>query len=222
MRDLREAEVWIFDLDNTLYPAKCNLFDQVDIRMGSYISDLLSLSREEARAIQKKYFRDHGTTLRGLMLHHGVDPHHFLDYVHDIDYSRVPADPLLDDALIRLSARKIVFTNGTRRHAERVLDRLGLGRHIEDVFDIADADFVPKPNVEPYRMMTERHRVNPSRAVMVEDIAKNLIEPAAMGMTTVWVRTDHAWSGDGNHEIPIDYETEDLPGWLGEVVGTAV
>ncbi len=218
MKELLDAEVWIFDLDNTLYPAECNLFEQVDVRMGSYISELLKVPRDEARGFQKRYFKEHGTTLRGLMLNHDVDPHHFLSYVHDIDYARVPADPVLDDALSQLDARKLVFTNGTRRHAESVLERLGLGHHFEDIYDIADADFVPKPNPEPYRDMIARHDIDPTRAIMVEDIAKNLIEPAAMGMKTVWVRTDHAWSGDGVNDETVDHIVDDLSNWLAKVV----
>ena len=208
------ARAWIFDLDNTLYPAECNLFHQVDLRMGGYISDLLGISYDEARAIQKRYFRDHGTTLRGLMLNHSVDPHAFLGHVHNIDYSPVPANAALGAALDRLPGRKLIFTNGTVAHAEAVLDRLGIAARFDGIFDIAHADFIPKPNAEPYRVMVERHTVDAGRAVMVEDIAKNLMVPAELGMRTVWVRTDHAWSGDGASQDYVHHETDDLTAWL--------
>lgn len=215
---LHRADVWIFDLDNTLYPASCNLFEQVDRHMGAFISDLLGIDRTEARGIQKRYFREHGTTLRGLMVNHDVDPHRFLNYVHDIDYSPVPVDPVLDEALAALPARKVIFTNGTKHHAERVLERLGITDHFEAVYDIVDADFIPKPSPGPYRDMIDRHGIDPASAVMVEDIAKNLIEPAALGMQTVWVRTDHAWSGDGVHDGAVHHVTDDLGEWLAALV----
>lgn len=205
---------WVFDLDNTLYPATCNLFHQVDLKMGDFISRLLNIPYDDARGIQKQYFRDHGTTLRGLMLHHGIDPHAFLGHVHDIDYSPVPANPDLGEVLTRLPGRKLIFTNGTVAHAEAVLDRLQIGSVFEGIFDIAAADFIPKPNEEPYRKMLGDHAVDPTTAVMVEDIAKNLEVPARLGMQTVWVKTDHAWSGDGASADYVHHETDDLTGWL--------
>lgn len=211
---LAEARDWIFDLDNTLYPAECNLFHQVDLRMGGFISDLLGITYDEARAIQKRYFREHGTTLRGLMLHHSVDPHAFLGHVHDIDYSPVPANAALGAALDRLPGRKLIFTNGTVAHAEAVLARLGIASHFDDIFDIAHAEFVPKPDPAPYHAMVQRHTVRADRAVMVEDIAKNLMVPAALGMRTVWVRTDHAWSGAGGEAEYVHHETDNLTEWL--------
>lgn len=215
---LTEARDWIFDLDNTLYPAECNLFHQVDLRMGGFISDLLGITYEEARAIQKRYFREHGTTLRGLMLHHSVDPHAFLGHVHDIDYTPVPANAALGAALDRLPGRKLIFTNGTVAHAEAVLARLGIAAHFDDIFDIAHAEFVPKPDPAPYHAMVERHTIRADQAVMVEDIAKNLMVPAALGMRTVWVKTDHAWSGAGGEADYVHHETDDLTGWLTALV----
>lgn len=215
---LSEATDWVFDLDNTLYPATCNLFHQVDLRMGGFISELLDISYDEARAIQKRYFREHGTTLRGLMTHHEVDPHAFLGFVHDIDYSPVPANADLGAVLDELPGRKLIFTNGTVAHAEAVLERLGVAAAFDGIFDIAAADFVPKPQAEPYHRMVEVHAVDPTRAVMVEDIAKNLKVPAELGMRTVWVKTDHAWSGEGGTEDYVHHETEDLTAWLTELV----
>ena len=211
---LRGADTWIFDLDNTLYPAACNLFQQVDQRMGGYISQLLDIAFEDARALQKGYFRQYGTTLRGLMEHHGADPHAFLAFVHDIDYSPIPSDAALGAALDRLPGRKLIFTNGTVSHAEAVLDRLGIANRFDGIFDIVAADFVPKPNAAPYHRMVADHEVTADRAVMVEDIAQNLIVPAELGMRTVWVRTDHEWSHGAAGSEHVHHEIEDLTDWL--------
>lgn len=215
---IRGAEDWVFDLDNTLYPATCNLFHQVDLRMGGFISELLSIPYDDARVLQKSYFRQHGTTLRGLMDNHGVDPHAFLTFVHDIDYSPVPANAALKQALSNLPGRKLIFTNGTVSHAEAVLARLGVAEHFDGIFDIAAADFVPKPSAAPYHQMVAAHGVTPNRAVMVEDMAKNLKVPAELGMRTVWVKTDHDWSGDGAEDGYVHHQTEDLTTWLTDLV----
>lgn len=217
---LRAAETWIFDLDNTLYPARCNLFEQVDRRMGAFISEALSVPPDEARTIQKRYFREYGTTLSGLMDRHGVDPKDFLGFVHDIDYSPIERDVNLATALEKIPGRKLIFTNGTVAHAEAVVGRLGVGHHFEAIFDIEAADYVPKPRPEPYHAMIAAHAIRPERAVMVEDIAQNLEAPAALGMRTIWVRTDHAWSHPGVKDDgapPANYihhVTDDLGGFL--------
>lgn len=215
---LRSATDWIFDLDNTLYPPECNLFRQVDLRMGEFISELLQIPYDEARVLQKGYFKEYGTTLRGLMLHHNIQPQDFLGHVHNIDYSPVPADPALGAALSQLPGRKLIFTNGTVSHAKSVLKRLGITDHFEGIFDIVAADYIPKPDAAPYHKMIEAHGVDPTRAVMVEDIAKNLEVPAALGMRTVWIKTDHTWSGDGASADFIHHQTENLTGWLTDFV----
>ncbi|MEX2202012.1 MAG: pyrimidine 5'-nucleotidase [Dongiaceae bacterium] len=207
-------EDWIFDLDNTLYPASCRLFDQVDKRIGAYISTLLSLDEIEARKIQKQYFRDYGTTLRGLMTRHAVDPHDFLHYVHAIDRSPVCANPALGAALDALPGRKFIFTNGSVAHAEAVLERLGIGGRFEDIFDIVAAEFEPKPQEAPYRRMVERNRIAAKRAAMIDDLPVNLVPAATLGMTTVLVRTDSQWAqeaADGNH---VHHVIDDLADWL--------
>lgn len=209
------AEVWIFDLDNTLYPADCNLFAQIDERMGRFIAGRFGLEPTEAKALQKQFFRDHGTTLRGLMLEHAVPPEEFLAYVHDIDLSPVRPAPDLDRALDGLPGRKLVFTNGSIEHAERVLSRLGVTRHFEAVFDIRAADYLPKPDPLPYRRLIQRFGIEPRATAMVEDIARNL-EPAAMlGMTTVWVPNEREWSrtGDVTPEY-VHHVVDDLVLWL--------
>jgi len=208
---------WVFDLDNTLYSVDCDLFAQIDARMGQYISTLLGVDRAEARVIQKRYFREHGTTLRGLMLDHGIDPEHYLDFVHDIDLSPVPPAPALADALDRLGGRKLVFTNGSAAHAARVLARLGIAERFEAVFDIAAAGWLPKPHPDAYRRMLTALGVRARTAALVEDSVANLAPAAALGMTTVWVRPGRG--EDGEPPDHVHHVTDDLAAWLAAVAG---
>lgn len=211
---LHQIEAWVFDLDNTLYPASCNLFDQIDVKMGVFIADFLGLDLDSARSLQKRYFLDYGTTLRGLMTRHGLDPGDFLDHVHNIDLSPIPPSPALDAALANLPGRKLIFTNGTARHAERVMGRLGVRHHFEGVFDIIASEYVPKPEPRVYGALVDLHGLNPEATVMIEDIARNLKPAADLGMTTVWVRTDSPWAGEEAECGHIHYQTNDLTGWL--------
>lgn len=222
---LDHVNTWVFDLDNTLYPASCSLFPQIDVRMRQFIAEALNLDLDEAFALQKRYYREYGTTLRGLMLVHGMEPAAFLTYVHDIDCSVLPPAPRLVAALAALEGRKLIFTNGSERHALNVLDRLGLSNHFEDIFDIRAADYIPKPNSESYLRLTRRHAVDPRRAAMVEDLARNLVPAAEAGMTTVWVRDQgHSlWASDQNPDLShVHHITDDLAGWLEQVTRARV
>lgn len=208
---------WVFDLDNTLYPAECNLFAQIDLRMTEYISGLLSVDKQAARSLQKSYYFEHGTTLRGLMLNHGVDPADYLDYVHDIDISPVPPSPALDLALARLPGRKVVFTNGSTAHAERVMERLGVSAHFERIFDIEAFGFIPKPHPDPYDQLIAEMGIPGEAMVLFEDSHVNIPPAAERGMTTVWVRHGQsetlAPQDDREADIP-HHVTDDLVGWL--------
>ena len=208
------VETWIFDLDNTLYPASCRLFDQVQRRMTEYICDRLSVSPEAAAELRRTYFREHGTTLRGLMTVNAVDPHDFLAFVHDIDLAVVPPDPALVAALRRLDGRKIVHTNGSVRHAERLLDHLGLSDAFCGIVDVVAADFDPKPALTGYRLLLQRHAVDPQRALMIEDIARNLAPAAALGMTTAWMRNGLDWAAAEADSDYIHHVVDDLAGFL--------
>ncbi|HZT46451.1 MAG TPA: pyrimidine 5'-nucleotidase [Hyphomicrobiaceae bacterium] len=188
-RGFEATRVWIFDLDNTLYPAECNLFAQVDQKMGEFIARFLGVPFDYARHLQKTYYRQFGTTLTGLMQVHRMDPKPFLDYVHDLDLSVVPEHPELAAALDRLPGRKLIFTNGSRGHAERVASKLGVLQCFEGIFDIADADYVPKPTASCYDHFCRVHGVAPAAAAMFEDIPVNLEAPHALGMTTVLVHS---------------------------------
>ena len=214
---LREASAWIFDLDNTLYPAAVDLFSQIDIRMRAYIADFLGLGLEEAFAVQKRYFAQFGTSMRGLMDLHGLDPAAFLEHVHDIDVSVLEPAPELEAALRALPGRKLVFTNASVAHAERVLCRLGIDHHFADIFDIVAAEYRPKPEAEIYGRLISRYQIEPASAVMVEDMARNLAPAAALGLTTVWVCTRSEWGAWGSDGTHIHHVVEDLAPWLTKV-----
>ncbi|HYD32293.1 MAG TPA: pyrimidine 5'-nucleotidase [Azospirillaceae bacterium] len=219
------VNAWIFDLDNTLYPASCDLFTQISQRMGEFIAGHFGITVDEARVLQKRFFRDHGTTLRGLMVEHDIDPVPFLEYVHAIDLTPVDPSPTLDRALEKLPGRKVIYTNGSVRHAENVLGRLGVAHRFDAIFDVVAADYVPKPDPRPYATMVGKLAIDPRRACMVEDIARNLVPAHAMGMTTVWVRSELDWArpapgslgggvGTGQH---IDHVVDDLVAWLADL-----
>ena len=207
-------EDWIFDLDNTLYPASTRLFDLIDARMTAYVGRVMGSDPIEARRVQKAYFRDHGTTLAGLMTHHEVDPRHFLDDVHAIDLERVAPDEKLKGGLARLPGRKFVFTNGDADYAGRVLAAIGIDDQFHGLVDIHACDYLPKPEAHGYRLLVERFGIDPARAVLVEDMAKNLKPAKALGMTTVWVDngSDHG-DHDADHAA-IDHVISDVGEWL--------
>ena len=222
-----DTDAWIFDLDNTLYPRSTNLFRQVDERIRAYVRRLLNVDEAEADRIQKTFYREHGTTLRGLMLRHNVDPDDFLAFVHDIDHSVVPADPALGAALLRLPGKKYIFTNGSRGHAEKVAARLGFPEHFSDIFDIIAANLVPKPERETYDRFVKHFGVRPDRAAMFEDLTRNLIVPKSIGMKTVLVvppgtrEVFHGeWEYEGREDDHIDFVTDDLARFIGEVGDT--
>lgn len=218
MSGFTDIDTWVFDLDNTLYPASCRLFDQIDVKMGQFVSELLRIPYDEAKLIQKQLFYKHGTTLHGLMVEHGINPDGFLDFVHDIDHTPVPCNPELDQALHKLPGRKLIFTNGTVGHAEKVLARIGVTHHFGDIFDIVHSDFIPKPQLEPYRKFVTQTGIRPETSAMFEDIARNLEAPHALGMTTVLVtspdnRDANLLNGEDKPRH-VHHVTSDLPGFL--------
>jgi putative hydrolase of the HAD superfamily len=218
--DFAAIDTWIFDLDNTLYPASCNLFDQIHRRMGEFIAGFLGVEIEEAKRLQKLYFREHGTTLRGLMNVHQIDPRDFLDHVHRIDLAAIPQDAALGAALAALPGRKLVFTNGTVKHAENILSHLGIQSHFAGLFDIEACGYVPKPDPAGYDALVQRFGIVPARAAMVEDMAKNLAPAAALGMTTVWLRGTIDWAREGAEAGHVHHVAEALAPFLAEVAAT--
>jgi len=225
MRGFDHVDTWVFDLDNTLYPASCRLFDQIDVKMGEFVSRLLNVEYVEAKRRQKELFYKYGTTLRGLMVEHGVTPDGFLDYVHDIDHTPVPPNAALDAALHALPGRKLIFTNGTVAHAEKVMARIGITHHFGDIFDIVHSDFIPKPEMEPYQKFVAATGITPETSAMFEDIARNLEAPHALGMTTVLVVSadnrdaQHLNATTGGAGRPhVHHVTDDLADFLGGLV----
>jgi len=220
-RGFRAVETWVFDLDNTLYPHHLNLWQQVDARIRDYIVGLLQVTKDEAFRLQKDYYRRYGTTLRGLMEEHGLDPDRFLEFVHEIDHSPLTPNPALGAAIAGLPGRKLILTNGTRRHAEAVIGRIGIVEHFEAIFDIAAADLEPKPRPQVYDRFLARHRVDPTKAAIFDDLARNLEVPHARGMTTVLVVPSgtrevfrEEWELAGRDAAHVDHVADDLVGFL--------
>ena len=217
---------WVFDLDNTLYPRHCDLFGQIDVRMTAYVSRLTGLAHDEARIFQKQLYRDHGTTLNGLMIQYEIDPHHYLADVHDIDYSVLEPDPGLGEAIAALPGRKHVFTNGDVPHARKALAAIGIPESMFfSIFDIVAADFAPKPERKAFELFVKAHGIEPHKAVMFEDMPRNLETAKAMGMTTVLVtpksgrehKAEH-WEIAGHDDPHVDHLTDDLGGFLKGII----
>jgi putative hydrolase of the HAD superfamily len=220
-RAFDHIETWVFDLDNTLYPHHVNLWQQVDERIRDYIARFLKVSKDEAFRMQKDYYKRYGTSMRGLMIEHGMGPDDYLDYVHQIDHSPIEPNPALGTAIATLPGRKLILTNGTRRHADAVLARLGLHDHFEHVFDIIAAELEPKPSAQTYERFLKAHAVDADKAAMFEDLARNLAVPHALGMTTVLVVPEgtrevlrEGWELEGRDAPHVDHVTDDLTGFL--------
>ena len=208
--ELRARRTWVFDLDNTLYPAECDLFAEIDQRMTRFVADHLSIDTIDARALQKRYYAEHGTTLKGMMLNHGMKPDAFLAYVHDIDHSPLPVDARLRQAIEVLPGRKFVFTNGSRGHAEGVTRSMGLDGIFDGLFGIEDALYEPKPHRPTFDRFVERFAVQPSNAVFFEDLTRNLEPAHEMGFATVLVQSEKDWSHEPEGARPGAGGEEDL------------
>src|SRR5213083_3789886 len=225
-RSFSHIDTWVFDLDNTLYPHHVNLWQQVDARINEVVSAWLKISLEEARLIQKDYYLRYGTTMRGMMTEHGVHADDYLAYVHQIDHSPLEPNPAMGAAIAKLPGRKLILTNGSTDHADKVLQRLGIGSHFEAVFDIIAAELEPKPAPQTYEKFLDLHGVNPASSAMFEDLARNLVVPHQLGMTTVLVVPDGArevvreeWELEGRDAAYVDHVTDDLTGFLERLSG---
>ena len=224
LRGFGHIETWVFDLDNTLYPHHL-LWQQVDDRIRAYVSQFLKVSADEAFRVQKDYYKRYGTTMRGLMTEHGLNPDDYLDFVHRIDHSPLQPNPTLGAAIEKLPGRKLVLTNGTKKHADAVMRRLEIDQHFEDVFDIIAAELEPKPSQITYDRFLDKHGVEAKNAAMFEDLARNLEAPHKLGMTTVLVVPSgqrevfrESWELEGRGEAHVDHVTDDLAGFLKEAV----
>jgi putative hydrolase of the HAD superfamily len=208
--DLRHVDTWVFDLDETLYPRETEVMTQVADRMTLFMEQFTGLPRDEARALQKQYFHNYGTTLSGLMTHHALPPEQFLEFVHDIDLDKLGPDLDLRQGLSRLPGRRLVFTNGSLAHAERILSKLGVEDLFEDIFDIASADYLPKPAAPTFERMAKAFGLTAKNAIFFEDSERNLEPAAAMGMTTVMVGL-HALDSKADF---VHHRTHRLPPFL--------
>ena len=220
-RPFTHIETWVFDLDNTLYPHHVNLWQQVDARIGEFIANFLKVPADEARRIQKDYYRRYGTSMRGMMTEHGVHADDYLAYVHKIDHSPLEPNPAMGEAIAKLPGRKLILTNGSTDHADKVLARLGIAAQFEAVFDIIAAELEPKPAPRTYAKFLKLHGVDPLKATMFEDLARNLVVPHDLGMTTVLVVPDGArevvredWELEGRDAAYVDHVTDNLTGFL--------
>jgi len=204
---------WIFDLDNTLYPASANLFARIDERIGAYVADRFGVDRDEARRIQKGYFHAHGTTLAGLMAEHGVDPHEYLDKVHDVELDVLEENAPLAAAIARLPGEKYVFTNADAAYAGRVLERLGLSESFAGIHDVHACGYVPKPHPDAYAGMCAAFGITPAESLFADDMARNLKPAHAIGMATLWIDNGSEQGADADRSF-IDFTTGDLTRWL--------
>src|SRR5665213_2281771 len=173
--DFAHVRDWIFDLDNTLYHADNGVFAQIDGRMTSFVAQLLSLDRDSARQIQKQLYRDHGTTLAGLIAVHHIDPEPYLAFVHDLDLSELHPDPAMSQALARLQGRRFVFTNGCRNHAARILERLEMGHLFDQIWKHRSRHFLPIPDRPPYEAVVTEAGINPAQSAVFDESARNLV-----------------------------------------------
>ena len=217
MKIFQTIKFWIFDLDNTLYSGKTKVFEQVDKKMSKYISNKLNVSIEEAKKIQKNYFYRYNTTLNGMIKNHNVNADEFLEYVHDIDIDFLQKDIGLGEEIEKLDGKKIIFTNGSRKHALNVTRKIGINHYFDDIFDIVDSDFIPKPAIEPYKKLVEKHKIDPKLCVFVEDIARNLKPAYEMGMKTVWIENDEPWAKEFWDSEFVNYRTNNLSEFLKKI-----
>ena len=217
MKALQLIKFWIFDLDNTLYSGKTKVFEQVDKKMSKYISQKLDVNIEEAKKIQKNYFYEYNTTLNGMIKNHKINPNEFLEFVHDINIDFLKKDLILSEELKKLDGKKIIFTNGSKKHALNVSKKIGIDQHFDDIFDIVDSKFIPKPIIEPYKRLVEKHKIDPKLCVLVEDIARNLKPAYEMGMKTVWIENDEPWAKKFSDSSFVNYKTNNLSEFLKKI-----
>jgi len=217
MKSLKFIKYWLFDLDNTLYSGNTKVFDQVDKKMSQFISEKLNVSIEKAKEIQKNYFYEYNTTLNGMIKNHKINADEFLDFVHDIDVDFLKKDVQLSAELSKLDGKKIIFTNGSKKHAKNIMQRIGVNQYFDDIFDIVDCDFIPKPSIEPYKKLIDKHKIDPNLCVFIEDIARNLKPAYEMGMKTVWIENEEPWAKKFSNSNFINYKTKNLSGFLKQI-----
>ncbi len=214
MKELKNIKFWLFDLDNTLYSGSTKVFDQVDKKMTQYISSKLKLSTEQAKQIQKSYFHQYNTTLNGMIKNHKIDAHEFLEFVHDVNLNFLKENKPLGEQISKIDGKKIIFTNGSRAHANNVTKRIGIQKLFDGIFDIVDAEFIPKPSKKTYLKIIEKFKIEPQYCIFIEDIARNLKPAYELGMKTVWIINEEPWAAEFSDSNFVNYKTNDLTGFL--------
>ena len=217
MKELTNIKYWLFDLDNTLYAGTTKVFDQVDKKMSKFISEKLNLSIEEAKKIQKDYFHEYNTTLNGMIKNHEIDANEFLEFVHDVNLDFLKKDKFLENEIMKLNGKKIIFTNGSRAHAENVTKKIGIDKLFDGIFDIVDSNFIPKPSKESYEKIIENYKIEPQYCIFFEDIARNLKPAHELGMKTVWIKNNEPWAAKFSDSTFINYKTDNLAQFLKEI-----
>ena len=212
--NLNKINSWIFDLDNTLYHPSLKIFEEIDSRMQKFISLRLGISLKKAWMLQKEYFRKYGATLKGLMKFHQIDPKQFLNYVQKIDLEKIKVNPELKSALAKLNGTKIVYTNSTKNYANRILKRLGLKKSFDGIFDIIDANYIPKPSYRSYKMLLKNFNLIPEESIIFEDLPQNLVPASKLGMRTVWVKNEETQNLRNNYALSINFTTKNLTKWI--------
>jgi len=211
-----DVSVWVFDLDNTLYPTGSTIYDLIGARMTDYIARAAGVDAETALDLREDYFHRYGATLSGLIKHHGVDGRDFLDYVHDVDLSVVDPDPELAELISALPGQRLVFTNGARTYAERITTRMGLANLFHDLFDIEAAGFIPKPQRGSFDALIARHNLDPAACLFFEDSARNLETAHRLGFRTVLI--DAEWRPGETIEEHIHHASDCIKRFLREDV----
>ena len=217
MKDFKKIKNFIFDCDGVLYKDLDSVFGQVSRRMTKYISKNLNLDLKKAKELQTNYFHKYNTSLNGLLIHHDVKAEEFLEYVHDIDLEFMEKDLVLREELLKLNAKKFVFTNGSHDHVKNITKCLGIDDLFDGVFDITDCNFIPKPSLDPYKILIKKFNINPTESIFIEDIAINLEPAKKLGMKTAWLINDEYWGKKDSDKDFIDLKIKNLSSFLKEI-----
>ena len=217
MKEFKNIKNIIFDCDGVLYKDLDAVFGQVSKRMSEYISRKLNVDLKKAKELQRNYFHQYNTSLNGLMIHHKIDPHEFLEYVHDINLDFLKKDTVLREELLKLDAKKFVYTNGSRNHVNNITKHLGIDDLLDGVFDIVDGQFIPKPQIEPFKILIKKFDINPEETVFIEDIAKNLSVKKELNLKTVWLINNEYWGKQDSDKKFIDLKIENLSSFLKQI-----
>ena len=217
MKDFKKIKNFIFDCDGVLYKDLDAVFGQVSKRMTEYISKKLNLDLKKAKELQTNYFHKYNTSLNGLLIHHDVKAEEFLEYVHDIDLEFMEKDLVLREELLKLNTKKFVFTNGSHDHVKNITKCLGIDDLFDGVFDITDCNFIPKPSLDPYKILIKKFNINPKKTIFIDDIAKNLEPAKKLGMKTVWLINNEYWGKKDSDKDFIDLKIKNLSSFLKEI-----